>query len=76
MKDSNITESEQVTRAYIDRIEEVEIGEDKAVLYTDSDEPEKFVLPKSMLPVDAGVDDYVLVKIVKSDDSEDEQIGE
>lgn len=53
------------TTAFIDRIEEVEDGEDKAVLYIgeDTETMIKIVLPVSLLPEDAGEGDDVLITI-------------
>ena len=52
------------TSAYVDRIEQTENGDNKIVLYTDDeDNPEKFVLPASMLPDGIKPDDFVIVKI-------------
>ena len=53
----------KTTRAYLDRIEEVEEGEDKAVLYIgeETDSMIKLVMPISLLPNDAGEGDYILI---------------
>ena len=53
----------KTTRAYLDRIEEVEDGEDKAVLYIgeDTETMIKLVLPISLLPDNAGDGDYILL---------------
>ena len=65
------------TSAYIDRIEEVEEGEDKAVLYIgdDTDDMIKIVLPISLLPDDAGEGDNVLLTIT-IDNAEDEDAAQ
>ena len=58
--------NEKVTSAYIDRIEEVEDGESKAVIYIDDDESEelpKIILPVSVLPDEIYEGDYILIKI-------------
>ena len=61
---SNDTDNEIITNAYVDRIEKVENGVDKAVLYFgDDDEPEKVVMPVSMLPKGVKPDDTLVVKI-------------
>ena len=55
---------EIVTIAYVDRIEKVESGIDKAVLYFgDDDEPEKVVMPMSMLPKGVKADDSLIIKV-------------
>ena len=55
------------TSAYVDRIEETENGGGRIVLYTDDeDNPEKFVLPASMVPKDIKPDDSVIVKIMRN----------
>lgn len=60
------------TKAYIDRIEEVEEGESKAVLYIgdDTETMIKLVLPISMLPDGAWEGDEVLIAI-SIDNAED-----
>ena len=62
---SNDTDNEIITNAYVDRIEKVENGVDKAVLYFgDDDEPEKVVMPMSMLPKGVKADDSLIIKIL------------
>ena len=57
-------DNEIITSAYVDRIEKVENGVDKAVLYFgDDDEPEKVVMPVSMLPKDVKADDSLIIKV-------------
>ena len=53
---------EVVTEAYVDRIEKVEKGTDKAVMYFGEDD-EKVVIPLSMLPEDVQADDTLIIKI-------------
>lgn len=61
---STDTDNEIITNAYVDRIEKVENGVDKAVLYFgDDDEPEKVVMPVSMLPKDVKADDSLIIKV-------------
>ena len=62
------------TLAYIDRIEEVEEGEDKAVLYIgeETDDMIKIVLPISILPDDACEGDYVNLTITIDNADEDD----
>ena len=65
--------AEKVTTAYIDRIEEVEEGVDKAVLYIgeDTDDMIKLILPVTLLPDDAYEGDNVKITI-SIDDGEEE----
>ncbi|MBQ9479695.1 MAG: DUF3006 family protein [Selenomonadaceae bacterium] len=65
------------TLAYIDRIEEVEEGEDKAVLYIgeETDSMIKIVLPISLLPDDAGEGDNVSLTIT-IDNAEEEDAAQ
>lgn len=57
-------DNEIITSAYVDRIEKVENGVDKAVLYFgDDDEPEKVVMPVSMLPKGVKADDSLIIKV-------------
>ena len=58
---------EIVTEAYVDRIEEVEGGVNKAVLYFGEDD-EKVVIPVSMLPDEVKPDDTLIIKISISED--------
>ena len=59
-------ESEFVTtEAYVDRIEEVEKGVNKAVLYFGEDD-EKVVMPVSMLPDNIKADDTLIIKVAIS----------
>lgn len=58
---------EIVTEAYVDRIEEVESGVSKAVLYFGEDD-EKVVIPLSMLPDEVKPDDTLIIKIAISED--------
>ena len=53
---------EIVTEAYVDRIEKVEKGTDKAVMYFGEDD-EKVVIPLSMLPEGVQADDTLIIKI-------------
>lgn len=53
---------EVVTNAYVDRIEEVEKGVNKAVMYF-GDDDEKVVMPVSMLPKGVKADDTLIIKI-------------
>ena len=53
---------EIVTNAYVDRIEKVEKGTDKAVMYF-GDDDEKVVMPVSMLPKGVKPDDSLIIKI-------------
>ena len=53
---------EVVTEAYVDRIEKVEKGTDKAVMYFGEDD-EKVVIPLSMLPEGVQADDTLIIKI-------------
>ena len=53
---------EVVTSAYVDRIEEVENGINKAVMYF-GDDDEKVVMPVSMLPKGVKADDTLIIKI-------------
>ena len=65
------------TTAYIDRIEEVEEGENKAVLYV-GEETEtmiKIVLPVSVLPDDACEGDYITLTITV-DNAEEEDAAQ
>ncbi|MBR2178842.1 MAG: hypothetical protein IJ862_00385 [Selenomonadaceae bacterium] len=55
-----------VTEAYVDRIEVVEQGVDKAVLYFGEDD-EKVVMPVSMLPKDVKADDTLVIKVSFAD---------
>ena len=55
-----------VTEAYVDRIEVVDKGVDKAVLYFGEDD-EKVVMPVSMLPKDVKADDTLLIKVSFAD---------
>lgn len=66
--------AEKITTAYIDRIEEVEEGVDKAVLYIgeDTEEMIKIVLPVTLLPDDVYEGDYVTIAI-SIDNAEDEE---
>ncbi len=72
--------AEKVTTAYIDRIEEVEEGVDKAVLYIgeDTDEMIKLILPVTLLPEDAYEGDNVTIKISieNAEDEDDAQTAE
>lgn len=65
------------TTAYIDRIEEVEEGEDKAVLYIgeDTETMIKIVLPVSVLPDDACEGDYITLTITV-DNAEEEDAAQ
>ena len=54
------------TEAYIDRIEVVDKGVDKAVLYFGEDD-EKVVMPVSMLPKDVKADDTLVIKVSFAD---------
>ena len=54
------------TEAYIDRIEVVEKGVDRAVLYFGEDD-EKVVLPLSMLPKNVKADDTLMIKVSFAD---------
>ena len=56
------TDSTVVTSAYLDRIEEVEKGVNRAVLYFGEDD-EKVVIPVSMLPDDIKPDDTLEIII-------------
>ena len=60
-----VNDTEKVTSAYIDRIEEVEDGESKAVIYIDDvvEDIKKIVLPISMLPDEIYEGDYISIKI-------------
>ena len=60
---------EVVTEAYVDRIENVEKGTDKAVMYFSEDD-EKVVIPLSMLPKGVKPDDSLIIK-VSINESED-----
>ena len=62
--DNEVTKEveEVVTEAYVDRIEEVEKGVSKAVLYFGEDD-EKVVMPMSMLPDGVKADDTLIIKI-------------
>ncbi len=51
-----------ITEAYVDRIEEVEKGVDKAVMYFGEDD-EKVVMPLTMLPKGIKSDDTIEIKI-------------
>ena len=51
-----------VTEAYVDRIEVVDKGVDKAVMYFGEDD-EKVVMPVSMLPKGIKADDTLIIKI-------------
>ncbi len=66
-EDNLINSDEVVTNAYVDRIETVEKGVDKAVLYFGDDdgesEPEKVIMPVSMLPESVKADDTLEIKI-------------
>ncbi|MBR1729215.1 MAG: hypothetical protein IJ728_06785 [Selenomonadaceae bacterium] len=53
---------EVVTSAYVDRIEEVENGINKAVMYF-GDNDEKVVMPISMLPKGVKADDTLIIKV-------------
>ena len=53
---------EVVTSAYVDRIEEVENGINKAVMYF-GDDDEKVVMPVSMLPKGVKADDTLIIKV-------------
>ena len=55
-----------VTEAYVDRIEVVEKGVDRAVLYFGEDD-EKVVLPLSMLPKNVKADDTLMIKVSFAD---------
>ena len=73
----NATKEDGSTRrtlAYIDRIEEVEEGEDKAVLYIgeETEDMIKLVLPVSILPEDAWEGDYVTLTITIDNADEDD----
>ena len=50
------------TEAYIDRIEVVDKGVDKAVMYFGEDD-EKVVMPISMLPKGVKADDTLIIKV-------------
>ena len=50
------------TEAYIDRIEVVDKGVNKAVMYFGEDD-EKVVMPVSMLPKDVKADDTLVIKV-------------
>ena len=60
------TEDTVVTEAYVDRIEVVDKGVDKAVMYFGEDD-EKVVMPISMLPKDVKADDTLVIKISFAD---------
>ena len=60
------TANSVVTEAYVDRIEVVEKGVDKAVLYFGEDD-EKVVMPISMLPKDVKADDTLIIKVSFAD---------
>ena len=51
-----------VTEAYVDRIEVVDKGVDRAVLYFGEDD-EKVVMPVSMLPKGVKADDTLMIKV-------------
>ena len=55
------------TEAYVDRIEEVEKGVNRAVLYFGEDD-EKVVMPVSMLPDGIKPDDTLIIKVAISED--------
>lgn len=54
------------TEAYVDRIEVVDKGVNKAVLYFGEDD-EKVVMPVSMLPKDVKADDTLVIKVSIAD---------
>ena len=54
------------TEAYIDRIEVVDKGVNKAVMYFGEDD-EKVVMPVSMLPKDVKADDTLVIKVSFAD---------
>lgn len=56
--------------AYLDRIEELEDGTAKAVLYVEEEEDEfrQFVLPADFLPEDVGEGDYLTITLRKEED--------
>ena len=69
--------AEKVTTAYVDRIEEVEEGDDKAVLYI-GEETEamiKIVLPVTLLPDDVCEGDYVRISMA-IDNAEEEDAAQ
>ena len=55
-------EATAVTEAYVDRIEVVDKGVDRAVLYFGEDD-EKVVMPVSMLPKGVKADDTLMIKV-------------
>jgi len=59
---NEIENEEVITNAYVDRIEEVEKGVNKAVMYF-GDDDEKVVMPVTMLPKGVKVDDTLIIKI-------------
>ena len=50
------------TEAYVDRIEVVDKGVDKAVMYFGEDD-EKVIMPISMLPKGVKADDTLIIKV-------------
>ena len=68
--ETEINDTEKVdtvtTEAYVDRIEVVDKGVDKAVLYFGEDD-EKVVMPISMLPKDVKADDTLMIKVSFAD---------
>ena len=66
-----------MTTAYVDRIEEVEEGVDKAVLYIgeETEEMIKIVLPVTVLPEDVCEGDYVRIAIA-IENAEDEEAAQ
>ena len=59
---NEIENEEVITNAYVDRIEEVEKGVNKAVMYF-GDDDEKVVMPVTMLPKGVKADDTLIIKI-------------
>ena len=68
--ETEINDTEKVdtvtTEAYIDRIEVVDKGVNKAVMYFGEDD-EKVVMPVSMLPKDVKADDTLVIKVSIAD---------
>ena len=69
--------AEKVTTAYVDRIEEVEEGDDKAVLYIgeETEEMIKIILPVTLLPDDVCEGDYVRISMA-IDNAEEEDAAQ
>ena len=68
--ETEVNDTEKVdtvtTEAYIDRIEVVDKGVNKAVMYFGEDD-EKVVMPVSMLPKDVKADDTLVIKVSIAD---------